>query len=101
MTRPDLFKLPHADVATPEQYAELVARAYGKMSPCIRCEAVVLSFGISTPYGRAGAAPGSRRCTLYWMCESCARLGGGDTIERILNRLPCYAGIIGSSKESV
>jgi hypothetical protein len=75
-------------------------KAYGKMSPCLRCAAVVLLFGIFTPYGPTGAAPGNRRCTVSWMCESCARLGDGDAVERILNSLPWYAGIIGSSKKS-
>jgi hypothetical protein len=70
------------------------------LSPCIRRSKVVLSFGIFTPYDPTGAAPGHRRCTVYWMCEPCARLGDGDAVERILNTLPWYAGVIGSSEDS-
>jgi hypothetical protein len=31
MTRADLLRLPHADVATPEQCVELIKTAYGKL----------------------------------------------------------------------
>lgn len=98
--RRDLCQLPHADVATPKEFAELFMRAYGKSAPCIFCSQTVASLSIFNPHGPAGAVPGRQRCTVYWMCESCANSDNRDEVERILDMLPWYAGVIGASKES-